>query len=161
MILNDTRLGAEVVFSPRWWTFISSTRIFVASFFGHSYGDADFSDRVAMAAHELLENAAKYSSSMDAPIRCSFSVEETCVRVEVQNHAHPEHLPVLQEDFHAVTQGDPLEIYIQRMQRSVTSEKSQLGLARIRYEGDATLGMTLENDNVIMEAMFTLPELKG
>lgn len=161
MILNETRLGAEVVFSPRWWTFISSTRIFVASFFGHSYGDEDFSDRVAMAAHELLENAAKYSSSMDASIRCSFSVQDHFVRVEVQNHAHHEHLPILQEDFLEVTQGDPLEVYIQRMQRSVTSEKSQLGLARIRYEGAATLGLAVENDTVIMEALFALPELKG
>ena len=60
MSLATTSLGAQITFSPRWWNLISCTRIFVSSFFGQSIGDADFSDRVAMASHELLENAVKY-----------------------------------------------------------------------------------------------------
>jgi hypothetical protein len=154
-------LGLEIAFSPRWWTFISSTRIFVESFCGHSIGKGAFSDKVALATHELLENAAKYSIGPEAVVRCTVSLEGRQVRVRVQNQAHPAHLPILVEELASIQDGDPLEVYVHKMQRSVTQAQSQLGLSRIRYESGAQLHLEVRDDWVTLEACFFVPEMKG
>jgi hypothetical protein len=156
-----TELGLEIAFSPRWWSFISSTRIFVESFCGHSIGEGTFSDRVALATHELLENAVKYSLSPDSAVRCVVALTDEKVRVQVQNTADPDHIPVLEAEMATTQDGDPLEVYIQKMQRSVTQDQSQLGLARIRYESGAKLSLHIEGQLVTIEALFIVPEVKG
>jgi hypothetical protein len=147
----------EIAFSPRWWTFISSTRIFVESFCGHSVGKGGLSDRVALATHELLENAAKYARSQDTVVRCAVGLSNDAVRVRVQNQADPRHLAVLRAEMATVLEGDPLEVYIQKMQRSVTQDHSQLGLARIRFETGAELSLEVEDESVTIEAKFLVP----
>ncbi|HEY9899674.1 MAG TPA: hypothetical protein V6D00_10880 [Pantanalinema sp.] len=156
--MTATEIGASITFSPRWWNMISSTRIFMASFCGHSFGDEDLSDKIAMSAHELLENAVKYSVSPDAPVNCTMRVQEDRVIVSVQNEADSAHSRVLQEEFAIVLKGDPMEMYIAKMQDSLMSEKNQLGLARIRAEGDAELRLITNGNSVIIEASFRLPE---
>jgi hypothetical protein len=156
-----TELGLEIAFSPRWWSFISSTRIFVESFCGHSIGEGAFSDRVALATYELLENAVKYSVSPDSAVRCAVSVVNERVRVQVHNTADLAHIPILEAEMATVQEGDPLDVYIQKMQRSVTQEQSQLGLARIRYESGAGLSMHVEGRLVTIEAQFVIPGVKG
>jgi hypothetical protein len=56
-----------------------------------------------------------------------------------------------------VLEGDPLEVYIQKMQRSVTQDHSQLGLARIRFETGAELSLEVEDESVTIEAKFLVP----
>lgn len=158
MSMTATEIGASITFSPRWWNMISSTRIFMASFCGHSFGDEDLSDKIAMSAHELLENAVKYSVSPDAPVNCTMRVQEDRVVVSVQNEADPAHFDVLQAEFAVIIQGDPMEMYIAKMQDSLMSDKSQLGLARIRAEGEAELNLITNHNSVIIEASFKLPE---
>ncbi|MNL88616.1 hypothetical protein D3C87_2184230 [compost metagenome] len=51
-----------------------------------------------------------------------------------------------------------MEMYIAKMQDSLMSEKNQLGLARIRAEGDAELRLITNDNSVIIEASFKLPE---
>lgn len=156
--MTATDIGASITFSPRWWSMISSTRIFMASFCGHSFGDEDLSDKIAMSAHELLENAVKYSVSPDAPVNCTMRVQEDRVIVSVQNEADPAHFVELETQFAFVVQGDPMEMYIAKMQDSLTSDKSQLGLARIRAEADAELRLITNQRTVTIEASFRLPE---
>lgn len=158
MTTATNTLSFDVAFSSQWWSFVSSTRVFVSSFCGHSVGDAEFSDKVGMTTHELLENAVKYSVSHGLPILCQVGIDDGQMWVRVKNEAHPDHIQNLFETYREVTAGDPLDVYIERMQRSVTTDKSELGLARIRYEGEAQLRLTVEGDLVTMEATFTLPE---
>ena len=158
MTTATNTLSFDVAFSSKWWSFVSSTRVFVSSFCGHSVGDAEFSDKVAMTTHELLENAVKYSASQGQPILCQVGIDDDHMWVRVKNEANPDHIQNLHETYREVTEGDPLDVYVDRMQRSVTSEKSELGLARIRYEGEAQLRLTVDGGLVTMEATFTLPE---
>lgn len=157
MTTATTPLSFDVAFSSKWWSFISSTRVFVSSFCGHSIGDAEVSDKVAMTTHELLENAVKYSAGHGLPVSCQVGVEDDRLWVRVRNQADAEHIQNLQKTYREVSEGDPLDVYIDRMQRSVTSDKSELGLARIRYEGDARLLLNVEGAMVTMEATFALP----
>lgn len=162
MALTTTDIGASITFSPQWWHLISSTRIFMASFCGQSFGDAELSDRIAMTAHELLENAVKYSATPDSPVNCTMRIEPGRVLVTVENHADPAHLAVLHEEFELINQGDPMEMYINKMQASLESDKSQLGLARIRCEGEAELKLWTEKDSVLVQAIFHVSDaLKG
>lgn len=153
--------GMEITFMPRWWTLIASTRIFVASFCGHAVGKGPFGDMIALAAHELMENAAKYSLTPDSAVRCTVRLSDEQVRVTVQNMAGPRHIPVLRAEMANVLVGDPLDVYIQKMQRSVTQEGSQLGLARIRFETGGALALTIDEELVTVEATFLVPALKG
>src|SRR5687768_5750645 len=98
MNVATTPLSVNIAFSARWWSFISSTRIFVTAFCGHSSGDAEFSDKVAMTIHELLENAVKYSADPDLPVRCAITIEADRLRAEVENHATPDQIAVLEKE---------------------------------------------------------------
>lgn len=157
MTTATNTLSFDVAFSSQWWSFISSTRIFVSSFCGHSLGDAELSDKVAMTTHELLENAVKYSVSQGLPVLCHVGVDDHRMWVRVKNEADPGHVENLVKTYNEVMEGDPLDVYIERMQRSVSSDKSELGLARIRYEGDAGLCLTVDGSMVTMEATFVIP----
>lgn len=151
------QLGAHISFSPRWWNMIASTRIFVASFCSCTFGDDALSDRVSMATHELLENAVKYSSSLEAPIECQIAFDDQTISVAVTNRAQPGGLSDLQAEFARIKEGDPLTVYLTKMQESLGSDKSQLGLARIQYEGEADLRLTIDHDRVTMLALFDIP----
>ena len=153
MQFGEQGVGASVTFSPRWWAFIGSTRIFVNSFCGQFF-DEEFSSRVAMAAHELLENAAKYSRSPESPITCSFVAEQSVVCLTVVNLATPEQLAVRKAQFESVMAGDPLETYVAKMQQSFLSDQSQLGLARVRCLGGARLSLSVSDGAVKVEAVF-------
>lgn len=157
MTSTATHPGARITFSPQWWNMIASTRIFVASFCSCSFGDEGFSDRVSMAAHELLENAVKYSSSKESPVECTLDFDEREIRVSVSNDAKPEQLAELQAQFAEIKEGDPLTVYLTKMQASLGSDKSQLGLARIQYEGEARLELTVTGAKVTLDAVFDLP----
>ena len=150
-------LGAQITFSPRWWSLISSTRVFVESFCSCSFDNADFSNRVSLSMHELLENAARYSAASNSPISCAFYIGESKVFAKVTNVAEEDQIATLREEFKSVCQGNPMEIYIAKMQRALTSEKSQLGLARIRYEGQAELLLDIDLEGVVtIEASFDI-----
>lgn len=150
-------LSFDLAFSSQWWSFISSTRIFVSSFCGHSVGDPEFADKVAMATHELLENAVKYSVMSGEPVRCQVGIDEDHVWVRIQNEAAPEHIETLQRVFEEVATGHPLEVYIERMQRSLSTDKSELGLARIRYETDAAMELKVTDRHVAVCVSIPLP----
>jgi hypothetical protein len=155
------QLGASITLSPRWWNLIASTRIFVASFCSCSFSDEGLADRVAMTAHELLENAVKYSETPDRPVTCALLLGEGTVGIRVSNHADKTHAETLTGQFAEVMDGDPLEVYLAKMQASLGSDHSQLGLARIRYEGEARLALTIDHDLVTVEAIFDIVPAEG
>jgi len=154
-------LGARVVFSPRWWDFISTARRFVAGFCTHVLGDQEFSYRVALAAHEMMENGVKYSASKDALVVCTLRVDGDEVMVSVENEAHADQVAILQAEFDRVIDGDPLEVYVDKMAASLESSESQLGLARIRFEGGARLTLTVDSGRVTMGAAFPKTDSNG
>jgi len=114
-----------------------------------------------MTAHELLENAVKYSISQDTPVTCALLMGDGTVGLRVSNWAEPAHKDVLKAQFAEVMDGDPLEVYLAKMQASLGSDHSQLGLARIRYEGEARMALIMDEATVTVEAIFDIGSAEG
>ncbi len=152
--------GATISFSPKWWSYVSSTRIMVASFCNVHLADEEIADKIAMTAQELLENAVKYSASQDENVSLNFVIHEDAkVSLQVTNRATPESVECLKQQYAEVCEGDPLLAYLQKMQRiamNPNAEGSQLGLARIRYETGSELILSVDGNMVTMGVEFPL-----
>lgn len=152
--------GAEITFSPKWWSYVSSTRIMVSSFCNVALANEDIADKIAMTAQELLENAVKYAADREENVALRFTIHEgERIALEVTNHASPQSIATLQEQLAEISQGDPLMAYLQKMQRIAMdpcAEGSQLGLARIRYETGNDLELRVEGDKVTVRVEFSL-----
>ena len=157
---NDRTYDASISFSPRCWSYVSSTRIMVASFCNVQLQNEDIADKIAMSVQELLENAVKYSATQDAAVSLDFRIIEGMRAViEVRNRAQHDQLEQLRSQHAEISQGDPLLAYLQKMQRIAENPQasgSQLGLARIRFETGCDLEMRIDDDVVTMRVEFSL-----
>lgn len=151
----------ELAFRPT-IDLITTARRFVADFYERAIDDPDTISRVAMAAHELLENAVKYSCDGSAHVRIEVKDEPgegRFVRIETRNRLVPEKQRELQERFDEM-QGyaDPFEYYQLAMERSCTlTHGSGLGLARIRAEGEMVMSCEFEAGEVCIRATTKVP----
>jgi hypothetical protein len=138
----------ELNFGPR-WKYISPARTFIQNFIALALSDQAKADGIAMAASELLENAVKYASGDDTAIVVQAFPETKTIQVAVTNTATPEQAAELKKLYEKIMTGDPLEAYITQMRESATRDdgKSQLGLARIRYEIGAAIDLKVTPDN--------------
>lgn len=162
-IRDDERqtLGFDVEMSPRRWTTVATLRKFIGAFLKPVVARPDLADQVALAAHELLENALKYSVSADSRVRCRVQLHPDQICLQVQNRANPAAILTLHEVFAMAQQGNALDTYLAMMERSITEDlPSQLGLARVRYETGATLRLDVNRDTVLLEAVFPIAEVK-
>ena len=137
---------------------IQVVRRFVSDFYERVLDDPDAVSRVALATHELLENAVKYA--IDGATALSIHVEPgtdtTATRVSIclSNRAAPEHLSAVRGLFEEMNRyADPFEHYQAAMERSARSTTgSGLGIARVRTEGEMTMSYTIEGDTVSITA---------
>lgn len=131
----------ELRFGPR-WKYISAARAFIQNFLTISIADQVKADRIAVAASELLENSVKYASGEETGIIIKvFPSENESITVSVENYASEESINNLCSLFDKLTQGNPLENYVNQMKEAAlrSDGMSQLGLARIRYETGANM----------------------
>ena len=151
----DRRPYFELSFRPS-FELVSTVRRFVEDFYLRVLGDHDMTTRVAIATHELLENAVKYSVDGETRIRVEVAPGEgpRTVSVVTRNRATEDHTSVLRsylEEMNAST--DAPAYYQQRMRlAAMRSESSQLGLARIRVEADMNVSCAVEGDCVTIKA---------
>ena len=107
--------------------------------------------RIAMAAHELLENAIKFS--VDGTARLRIEVTDTAqVRIHTRNRAtadHREGLAALAVELAAAT--DPMTFYVSLRARAPTA-RGGLGLGRVAAEGDMSIGFVFHDDVVEVNA---------
>ena len=116
---------------------------------------------LAMVAQELLENAVKYGAADADEIRLLLRVEDGGVTVVVRSR-------VGEDDTNVRAFGgamrrirecpDPLAAYVERLQqaavRPVAAGGSELGLARIAYEGRCALDFTLDQGFLAVSAVY-------
>ena len=149
----------ELVFHPN-VSLISIVRRFVGDFYGSLFGDPETMSRLALASHELLENAAKYSSSGETKLRVQVAeappgeAARRRVSILTWNEAIPEEIDSLRRIFGALNAApDPFAYYQQRMRETIKqSARSELGLARIRAEADMTLDCKVDGAMVCVIA---------
>ncbi|MBN1698116.1 MAG: ATP-binding protein [Spirochaetales bacterium] len=139
----------ELRFGPR-WKYIACARSFIQNFLAISIVDQTKADKIAMAASELLENAVKYASGEDTHISVNVSPKTEKITVQVTNIASRDSIGTLRQVYGKIIKGNALDAYVSQMKEAAlrSDGKSQLGLARIRYETGGELSITIE-DNVV------------
>lgn len=146
----------ELRFGPR-WTYISSVRKFVASFFMIGLSDKERAEQISMAASELLENAVKYASEEEGYLKITIAKADSVVDVCVKNKAEAHHVNTLRREFALIHSGQPEQVYLKKMEEAAMTEgQSRLGLARIRYEAGAQLRLDVHDGEVSIHAIFNL-----
>ncbi len=157
--LTPLHLDLPLTISP---AIVSPTRRLLESKLAPVLDDDDAVFRVAMAAHELLENAAKYASDGKARLEVQVSPrdEDTLVRVVVTNNAVRENIDQLAACFAEMkTESDAMAHYFALMRRNAKNGSiSRLGLARVRAEGEMEIVVDIDGQTVKVMASAIVPQ---
>lgn len=142
---------------------VSITRRFVEQAMEKLVDDADAVFRVAMAAHELLENAAKYARNRQACLALRLEPDRDGGRQAVltmMNQTSDDHIERLRRNFEEMnSREDPYDYYFELMRRNAADVNvSGLGLARIRAEGEMRLALDTIGSQVFIRATAHIPE---
>lgn len=131
---------------------VSTVRRFIAEFYRRVLVDQELSSRLALATHELLENAVAYATDEETEVLVE--IVEDVLSVKTWNRSSRERLAALAaaiEEMNAATDADA---YYQQMliKTSKRTDGSGLGLARIRAEAEMSLHYELVDDRVCILA---------
>jgi anti-sigma regulatory factor (Ser/Thr protein kinase) len=134
------------------WVFVDDIRRFVESFCAAACPGAEREEQLALAAHELVQNAISYASEPGVDLRLSVDHQAKRVRVAVSNVSRPEQVEVLRERLAAIAaHPDPLAAYLAAMKENPDG-RGGLGLPRVRYEAELELEVTHDGDRVTVHA---------
>ncbi len=154
MLGDDLRKEPVVLFlrmDPS-WVFVDDIRRFVESFCAAACPGAEREEQLALAAHELVQNAISYASRPGVDLRLAVDHEAKRVRVSVSNVARPEQATLLRERLAEIaSHPDPLDAYLAAM-REAPETRGGLGLPRIRFEAALELELTEEAERVTVHA---------
>jgi hypothetical protein len=150
----------EIEFAPM-LDLVGRVRHFVSDFYTESLGDPEVTSRIAVAAHELLENAVKYASHCFARICIVVAREEDgakTVTIETQNRALTENLDAVRETLDDLaTSPDAMTSYQRLLDRCAKrATGSGLGLGRVLAEADMKLTYEIRQDELTIRAQTRL-----
>lgn len=136
---------------------VSVVRRFVSEFYQRTLGDPDGTSRVALATHELLENAVKYSKDGETTIRIEIRTNATprTVSIMLRNRAEQQHIVAIKEIVDGISaRSDAFSFYQELItSKARNKEGSGLGLARICAEGEMKVTFdVVDADLVVLEA---------
>jgi len=148
----------ELLFRPS-VHLIHVVRCFVADFYAKVVVEPDSVQRLALATHELLENAHKYSSDGDVALFVECDIASRNVSVRTMNRASPAQIAMVEQAFRAMSRApDAASFYLEAMRQTVsrTDASAGLGLARIWAESEMILRLSVEGDRVEIHAHGTI-----
>jgi anti-sigma regulatory factor (Ser/Thr protein kinase) len=140
---------------PR-WGFIDDLRRFTESFCAAACPGAEREGQLALAVHELVQNALANGTAPDVELELAIDARSERVGVAVTNRCAPEQLERLRARLARLYRdADPLEAYLRTMDEE-RGAHGGLGLARVRYEAALDLTVTAEGDRVTVHASGAL-----
>ncbi len=157
--MPSTDKSDEAVFELRFQptvALVSTVRRFVCDFY-REFLDGEMSHRLAMATHEMLENACHYSTDRRSELDILLHKLGPAYRVSIRtrNRATDERLAKVRNALDEVVKAeDPFMLYAQLLRRAAKRRDggSGLGLGRIRAEGDLDLSYVIEGDTITVTA---------
>jgi len=142
---------------------VSTVRRFTGEFYRRIIPDEDVAARLALATHELLENAVAYAADGDTGVRIELDAPNLTVRT--WNRVKSPQLHDLTTAIDELNKAPDADAYYQQMLMRATTrtEGSGLGLARIRAEADMAVSYQIEGgDRVCVIAQTRIaPEARG
>ncbi len=152
------RVSFELTFEPV-PGLIGPTRRFIQDSVQPLVRDPDDVSRIAMAAHELMENAVQYGvgrvTKLGVAISRADEEEAGEVALRLTNEATPSHIERLRAGVAALVEPSrALEHYRYLMMREwdVNQESSGMGLARIVVESEMKLAVEVDGPRVVLSA---------
>jgi len=135
---------------------VSTVRRFTEEFYDRMLDDHEVSEKVALATHELLENAITYASTDETGVRVEINDNELVVKT--WNHTSPERLAELVSTIDEMNQSPDPDVYYQAMlhKTAYRTDGSGLGLARIRAETGMAITYEVTTDRVCIQARATI-----
>lgn len=152
---SDKPIGAfiELSFAPN-ILLVSVVRRFISNFYGQLLRDPAAVSRLAVATHELLENAVRYSADGLTRLRVEMVGAGNQARAVVRtwNKSQPEHIATLRSHMAELGRAtDPMAFYLALLHRVARQESGSglgLGLGRICAETEMTLVCEVEGSKV-------------
>jgi hypothetical protein len=138
---------------------VSTVRKFTAEFYRRLLVDQAMSSRLALATHELLENAVAYATDGETGVR--IELKEPHLMIKTWNRASPERIAELKAAIDELNRAPDADEYYQQMlaRTAHRTDGSGLGLARIRAEADMTVTCEVEGpDRVCILARTAITE---
>ena len=154
--LVDDDAYFELNFSPN-ARLVPSVRRFVSEFYSHVLASPDFTSQLAVATHELLDNAVRYSLDGNTSIRIGIKrlPRSTRVTIDTRNRAPAMSIDAMRTVLDELASAaDPDAHYQVLMRRSAKRvDGSGLGLGRVRAESGMALSYEVEEDSVHVRAL--------
>jgi hypothetical protein len=154
-MVTTSHIGGDAVLFLRMlpsWTHVDEIRNFVERFCASVCPEAAREEQLALAAHELIQNAIANAVSTHIDLKLELDRKAARVRVSVSNDAHADQIEVLRERLgKAMAPEDPLEGYLAAMKDDPHS-RGGIGLARIRFEAALDLDLEVAGERVTMHA---------
>jgi anti-sigma regulatory factor (Ser/Thr protein kinase) len=134
------------------WREIDEIRHFVESFCASACPEIERQEQLALAAHELVQNAISNAVTPDVELRLEVDRATERVTVSVSNQARADQIEVLRDRLDkTLAHADPLEGYVAAM-RDDPESRGGIGLARIRYEAALDLALDVDGERVTVRA---------
>jgi anti-sigma regulatory factor (Ser/Thr protein kinase) len=156
---EDTAFFA-LSFSPN-VSLVSTVRRFVGDFYRQIISNQEITSQLAVATHELLDNAVLYSHDGNSSIRVGVRIEPngTRVTIDTRNRASADNIGSVRKSLDALAAAPDASAHYQALMRSSANraDGSGLGLARVRAEADMAIKYEIEDDWVHLHASARFP----
>ncbi len=135
------------------WVFIDEIRRFVESFCACACPGDGREEQVALAVHELMQNAIPSARGADVDLMLEVEPARDWISVRVSNPCNDEEWADLRERVGRMNgEPDALKYYVDLMKQTPKNARGGLGLARVRFEAQLELAARREGGRVTVEA---------
>jgi anti-sigma regulatory factor (Ser/Thr protein kinase) len=154
MTSGDHTSDASVLFlrmQPS-WVVVGDIRRFVETFCASACPWAEREEQLALATHELVQNAILNASTPDIELKLEVDRGRERVMLSVSNHARADSIDVLRARLDkAQSHPNPLDGYVAALREDPES-RGGIGLARIRFEAALDLALEVQGERVTVTA---------